>query len=149
MPLIQLTTFIGAPVEKVFDLARSIDLHQHSMTDHAEKAIAGRTEGLIEKGEIATWTAKHLGRLWALKVTITAMNSPHSFTDEMLEGNFKKMKHEHYFKPCDKGTIMADQFYFESPYGALGQLVNHFFLTKYMTRLLEKRNQHLKATAEL
>jgi ligand-binding SRPBCC domain-containing protein len=149
MPLIHLTTFIAAPIETVFDLARSIDLHQTSMTAHAEKAIAGRMEGLIEKGETVTWTAKHLGKNRMLKVIITAMNAPHYFTDEMLEGDFQKMKHEHYFKPCDNGTIMIDQFYFESPYGFLGKLVNRVFLTAYMTRLLQERNEYLKQKAEI
>ncbi|MDB5195662.1 MAG: cell division protein [Flaviaesturariibacter sp.] len=149
MPLIQLTTFIKAPIDKVFDLARSIDLHQDSMTAHSEKAIAGRQQGLIEKGETVTWMAKHVGKERKLKVIITAMNKPHSFADEMLEGDFAKMKHEHFFKQCENGTIMIDQFYFSSPYGIVGKLANHFFLTAYMTRLLEKRNQHLKAAAEL
>lgn len=149
MSLIQLTTFIQAPVEKVFDLARSIDLHKDSMSAHAEQPIAGKMKGLIEQGETVTWKAKHLGKERMLKVAITAMNPPHAFTDEMLEGDFQKMKHEHFFKPCENGTIMIDQFYFESPYGILGKLVNRFFLTAYMTRLLESRNQYLKATAEL
>ena len=40
MPTITLTTIIKAPIENVFDLARSIDLHQHSMQHTKEKAVA-------------------------------------------------------------------------------------------------------------
>ena len=40
MPNIHLTTFIAAPVERVFDLSRNIDLHKESMTKHKEEAVA-------------------------------------------------------------------------------------------------------------
>ncbi|MBL4755322.1 MAG: cell division protein, partial [Flavobacteriales bacterium] len=43
MPKINLTTKIKAPVERVFDLARSIDLHILSTTGTHEKAVAGKT----------------------------------------------------------------------------------------------------------
>jgi hypothetical protein len=47
MPTIYITTIIYAPIEKVFDAARSIDLHQASMQHTNERAIAGITKGLI------------------------------------------------------------------------------------------------------
>ncbi len=62
--------------------------------------------------------------------------SPVFFVDEMIKGDFKKMRHEHHFKPVESGTIMIDNFYFESPFGMLGKLVNAVFLKKYMTLLL-------------
>ena len=59
MPLIHLTTFIEAPVERVFDLSRNIQLHKESMKDHKEEAVAGTRFGLIGKNETVTWKAKH------------------------------------------------------------------------------------------
>ena len=59
MPKIELLTEINAPIEKVFDLSRSIDLHMGSTKQTGEKAIAGKTNGLIELGETVTWLAKH------------------------------------------------------------------------------------------
>ena len=58
------------------------------------------------------------------------------------------MKHEHYFKAVENGTIMIDQFQFESPKGIFGKIVNQLFLIKYMTRLLEERNAVIKKVAE-
>ena len=49
------------------------------------------------------------------------MHAPQSFTDEMVNGDFKQMKHEHHFKPIQNGTLMIDLFSFESPYGKAGQ----------------------------
>jgi hypothetical protein len=56
---IDLITIINAPIEICFDLSRSIDLHQHSTQQTREKAIAGRTTGLIGLNEFVTWRATH------------------------------------------------------------------------------------------
>ena len=58
------------------------------------------------------------------------------------------MKHQHFFKPCDNGTIMIDIFQFETPYKIIGTLVNKIYLTRYMKTLLEERNKVIKETAE-
>ncbi len=148
MPTIHLTTFVAAPVERVFDLSRSIDLHKQSMTKHKEEAVAGVRFGLIEKDETVTWKARHLMKDRILKTRITEMKKPETFTDEQAEGDFKYFKHEHHFKPCDNGTIMIDIINFESPYGAIGKGFNKVFLTKYMKRLIESRNTVIKKFAE-
>lgn len=50
MATIYLETLIKADIHTVFDLARDIDLHQKSTRKTNEKAIAGRTSGLIRRG---------------------------------------------------------------------------------------------------
>lgn len=148
MPTIHLTTFIAAPIRVVFDLSRHIGLHKESMSKYNEEAVAGTRFGLIEKEETVTWKAKHLFKNRLLRVKITDMVKPEQFTDEQLDGDFKMMKHEHHFKPCQNGTIMIDLLHFESPYGIFGQWFNGLHLTGYMKRLLEKRNEKIKEVAE-
>jgi ligand-binding SRPBCC domain-containing protein len=148
MPTIHLTTFIAAPVDVVFDLSRHIDLHLQSMQAYGEEAVAGTSFGLIENEETVTWQAKHLFKTRLLRVKITGMQKPDRFTSEQLEGDFKMMKHEHHFKPCDNGTIMIDLFHFESPYGFLGQWFNSLYLNNYIKRMLEQRNKTIKEFAE-
>jgi len=148
MSLIHLTTFIAAPVERVFDLSRSINLHKQSMAKYAEKVIAGKHTGLVELNDTITWNAKHLFKERMLKIKITELKRPHLFIDEAMEGDFKKMKHEHFFKPIENGTIMIDQFYFESPYGTLGKWFNAIYLEKYIEKLLTERNRAIKQIAE-
>jgi ligand-binding SRPBCC domain-containing protein len=118
------------------------------MKSHREEAVAGTRFGLIEKEETVTWRAKHLFKQRLLRVKITEMKKHEMFTDEQLEGDFKLMKHEHHFKPCDNGTILIDLFHFESPYGTFGRWINGFFLTRYMKKLLERRNKTIKELAE-
>jgi ligand-binding SRPBCC domain-containing protein len=148
MPKIELLTNINAPIQTVFDLSRSIDLHMESTKQTGEQAIAGKTSGLIELGETVTWRAKHFGIRQDLTSKITEFNSPTFFVDEMVRGTFKSIRHEHRFSEVDAHTVMKDVFVFESPFGILGKLANWLILKRYMTNLLTKRNQVIKDTAE-
>ena len=118
------------------------------MAHTGEEAIAGTTSGLIGLNETVTWKARHLRRTRIFKSKITAMSEPLSFTDEMVQGDFKSVRHEHHFKKIDNGTLLIDIFTFESPYGGLGRLAERLFLTRYMKNLLEIRNQMIKEYAE-
>ena len=148
MPTIHLTTFIPAPVKRVFDLSRSISLHKLSMQHTGEVAVGGVTSGLIKQDETVTWKAKHLFKTRFFTSKITEMLPFEKFTDKMIRGDFKSFEHEHHFKPCENGTIVIDLFHFESPYGLLGKWFNSFYLTKYMKLLLEQRNKTIKDYAE-
>jgi ligand-binding SRPBCC domain-containing protein len=148
MPTIHLTTFIAAPVDVVFDLSRHIGLHKESMSKFKEEAVAGTRFGLIEKEETVTWKAKHLFKNRMLRSKITAMKKPDIFIDEQVQGDFKMMKHEHHFKPCENGTIVIDLFCFESPYGIFGKWFNSLYLTNYIKKMLEQRNKTIKEFAE-
>lgn len=148
MTNIHLTTFITAPIERVFDLSRSIALHKISTAHTGEKAIAGVISGLIKQGETVTWQAKHLFKERKFTSKVTEMNLPDSFTDEMLHGDFKSFKHEHHFKPTNNGTIMIDIIHFECPFGVVGNLFSSLYLKKYMMNLLLQRNEVIKQYAE-
>jgi len=148
MSSIHLTTFITAPVDRVFDLSRSINLHQISTMQTNEKAIAGTINGLININETVTWQAKHLFKIRQHTSKITAMQKPDFFTDKMIKGDFRSFRHEHHFKQADNGTIMIDLLTFESPYGIFGKLVNKFYLKNYLQQLIEKRNIVIKEYAE-
>ena len=148
MPVIQLATFIAAPRERVFDLARSIDAHQQSTAGTHERAVAGVTRGLIGMGDEVTWEARHLGVRQRLTVRITECDRPARFQDVMLKGAFQAMRHDHVFTEQSGGTVMHDRFEFASQLGPLGGLVDRLFLAGYLRRFLVRRNQALKELAE-
>jgi|SRR3569833_2033134 len=148
MQKIELLTEINAPVEKVFDLARSIELHVESTKHTGEHAIAGKTSGLIELGETVTWRAKHFGIRQSMTSKITGFDRPNYFVDKMVKGAFKSLSHEHRFSYSDGRMLMKDIFMFESPLGILGRFFNWLIFTRYMTWLLEERNRVIKEAAE-
>jgi len=148
MPIIQLETKIKSKIEICFDLSRSIDLHQISTAKTSEKAIVGRTTGLIELDEFVTWQAKHFGVLQELTSKITAFKRPFHFRDEQLKGPFKSIKHDHYFEQGDDYVIMKDIFNFQSPFGLIGKMVDKLILANYLKELLIERNNVIKEYAE-
>lgn len=148
MPKIVLETKISAPVDRCFDLSRSIDLHKISTEHTNEEAIDGVTSGLISLNESVTWRAKHFGIYQKLTTEITEFDNPKFFVDEMVKGAFKGFRHEHHFESIENGTLMTDIFDYQSPFGILGKLVDVIVLKRYMTKLLIKRNDTIKEFAE-
>ncbi|MCF3110419.1 SRPBCC family protein [Niabella sp. CC-SYL272] len=147
MPVIMLETVINADIETCFDLARSIDLHHFSTVQTGERAIAGKTSGLIGAGETVTWQATHFGIRQKLTSKITAYNRPFFFRDEQLRGAFRFIKHDHYFEPTESGTLMKDVFRFLSPLGILGRIIDATIMKRYLSGFLTKRNNVIKAIA--
>jgi len=144
----QLQTVIEAPIERVYDLARDIDLHARSMAHTGERAVAGRTSGLIGLGETVSWRACHFGFTWSLTSRITVAEPPSRFVDEQSSGPFRSFRHEHRFEAIPGGTLLVDDWQHVSPLGPLGRLVDRLLLAGHMRRLLETRSLALKTEAE-
>ncbi len=148
MPVIQLHTRIRAPLQRCFDLARSVDLHLQSTRGTGEQAVAGVTHGLLGPGDQVTWRARHFGVWQELTSCITAFDPPRHFRDSMVRGAFARFDHDHYFAADGEHTDMRDVFDFTSPLGPLGRIADVLVLTRYMRRFLAERNRVLKQVAE-
>jgi ligand-binding SRPBCC domain-containing protein len=148
MTTITIVTTIRATPERCFDASRDLDLHLASMVDTGERAVAGRTSGLIELGEEVTWEARHFGIRQHFTSAITAYDRPRHFQDSMVRGAFASFVHDHYFDACEEGTRMTDVLVFRSPLGVLGAIVDGLVMAAYLTRLLTKRNEVVKAALE-
>lgn len=148
MPTIFHEIYIDAPVNACFDLARNVDIHIETSSRTKERAVAGITAGLMEKGDEVTWEAVHFGIKQKLTAKIIAMEQPHSFTDAMVKGAFHSFIHTHSFLESGKGTVMIDRFVYRSPLGPLGGLADKLFLEKYMKKFIVNRAIELKKIAE-
>jgi ligand-binding SRPBCC domain-containing protein len=148
MPIIKIEFRVNAPLERVFDLARCIDLHEATMMKQGEKAIAGVTKGLIKLGETVTWEATHFGVKQNLTSKITQYERPRHFRDSMVEGVFKRFDHDHFFEHSGAQTLMKDIFDYDSPLGFLGNIADILFLESYMREILTERNRLIKEIAE-
>jgi uncharacterized protein YndB with AHSA1/START domain len=104
MTTITIETMIRASPARCFDASRDLDLHLESMGHTGERAVAGRTSGLIELGEQVTWEGRHFGFRQRFTSAITAYDRPHHFQDSMVRGAFASFVHDHYFEPCEEGT---------------------------------------------
>ena len=132
MPVIKIEVEINAPIERVFDLARCIDLHEETMSKTNERAIAGTTKGLINSGETVTWQATHFGIRQKLTSKITKFDRPFHFQDAMLKGAFKRFTHDHFFEQTGEKVLMKDVFDYDSPLWVFGEIADALFLESYM-----------------
>jgi hypothetical protein len=115
MVTIEDLTVLRAPIERCFDLARSVEVHLAGNVHSGETAVAtaGVTTGLISLGQRVAWRAKHFGVWHNLTSEITAMDRPAWFQDNMVQGIFRLMKHDHFFRTLSrKETEMKDVFCF-------------------------------------
>ena len=144
MTTIKLTTSVNAPMEDVFNISRDIDFHKHSASQTQEKAIAGVQSGLIAMGETVTWRGKHFGIWLTHKSIISAYKYPSYFVDEMVDGNFKSFKHQHYFIEDGHKTMMKDVLSYTVPYGFIGMIIDYLFLKRHLTHFLKVRNESIK-----
>ena len=148
MTTIHLRTEISAPINLVFDLARSIDIHKESTASSNETAIDGVTSGLINKGEKVTWRGKHFGIYLTHTSIIPEMMSPNYFVDEMIRGRFKSFIHTHTFHSQDGKTIMDDKIEYQTPFGLFGEIFDKLILLNHLTTFITERNKFIKSKAE-
>lgn len=148
MPRIITTIKINAPIERVFDLSRSLDFHAYSQKHRKEVAVGGKTSGLINLGEKVTWRATHLGVPQELTVEITKFDQPYTFRDSMVRGAFKRFDHDHIFEQVNGGVKVTDIFDYNSPLSILGKIFDFLVLKRYMTRFSTERNRALKQALE-
>jgi ligand-binding SRPBCC domain-containing protein len=145
---IKLNTLIDAPIERCFDLARSIDLHLRSAHQTQERAIAGISSGLISHEEEVEWQARHFGFTFTMRVRITEFKRPSFFRDQQIHGPFKSFVHDHAFSSEGKATLMSDRLEFESPMGFLGSILDMLVINRHLEKFLITRNAAIKAAAE-
>jgi ligand-binding SRPBCC domain-containing protein len=148
MGIITVLTDIRAPIDRVFDLARSIDLHVKSAGPTGEKAIGARTSGLLALDDEVTWRGRHFGVWQSFTSRITAYSRPDHFRDSMQRGAFKKLDHDHYFSHRGGVTTMRDVIEFTAPWGVLGKVADKMVLQKHLRGFLVERNRVLKRIAE-
>jgi ligand-binding SRPBCC domain-containing protein len=144
-------TLIRAPIERCFDMARSVEVHLAGNVHCGEEAVVleGVTTGLVGLGQRVTWRARHFGVRQKLTSEITAMEPPAYFQDTMLRGAFRWMVHDHYFRAVSAAeTEMRDVFRFAAPLGVLGRVMEIAVLRGYMRALLRERNAAVREAAE-
>jgi ligand-binding SRPBCC domain-containing protein len=148
MASIRVETLIKGPIDRCFDLARSVEAHVTSTEKTAERVVGGKKEGLFELGDSVTWEGRHFGLRLRQGSTITRFEPPHVFVDEGTSGPLGNFRHVHQFVPERGATLMVDTFEYELPAHLGGGLADRLVVERHMRRLLTDRAAYLKQQAE-
>jgi ligand-binding SRPBCC domain-containing protein len=149
MGAITIETRIRAPIELCFDLARDVNAHAESAAFSSERVVApGRTQGLLELGDLVAFEGRHFGMTQRFVARITALDRPNSFVDEMVEGAFKWLRHVHEFESNGGLTIMRDKLEWKAPFGLIGGLADLLFVSRHMRWFVATKQTSLRRIAE-
>jgi len=149
MTRIVIETRIHAPIELCFDLARDVNAHRESAAFSSERVVPpGRTEGLLELGDLVAFEGRHFGVRQRFVARITALDRPRRFDDEMVQGSFKWLRHFHEFEFADGITTMRDTLEWEPPLGVIGRLAEALFLRRHMIWFVSTKQNGLRRMAE-
>jgi ligand-binding SRPBCC domain-containing protein len=149
MTSIVIETKIRAPIELCFDLARDVNAHRESAAFSSERVVPpGRTEGLLDLGDLVAFEGRHFGIRQRFVARITALDRPRRFVDEMVQGSFKWLRHYHEFEFNDGITTMRDTLEWEPPLGIVGRIADRLFLRRHMHWFVSTKQNGLKRMAE-
>lgn len=151
MPTIRLATHVDAPTERVFDLARSVDLREETLRPLG-RPVAGLTGGLCDPGETTVWRASVLGTRVDFTTKVTVYSRPHHFRSTLVGAPFERLIHDYFFvfedraDPAD-GTTVREVFTYESGYGPLGRVLDAALRERF-EGMLAARAARLREVAE-
>jgi ligand-binding SRPBCC domain-containing protein len=126
---------ILAPIEVCFDLARDVDAHVKTSSMTGERAVGGRTSGLLELGDVVTFEALHFGSRQRLTSKIVEFDRPKRFVDEMVNGAFASLRHTHEFFVDGTSVLMRDTLTWRSPLGPLGVIAYKLFVERHLCNI--------------
>lgn len=148
MPSIHITTFIAAPIERVFDLSRNLTIYKVFMQNRKETFSSGAASNLIAHGETLTFHARHFGKTRLVTTRVIDLKKPSSFVHEQVKGDLVHFKHEQHFKSVENGTIMIDLIDFESPRDVIGKVIGKLYMKSYLEQFMNTRNKLIQQYAE-
>lgn len=148
MAKIHLTTFIAAPVDRVFDLSRHIALYKLLFQGRKEKISSGAASALLGKNETISIIASHGGKARMTMLKLTTLERPNLFVEEQVKGDLQNYRHEHHFKRAENGTILIDILEFGTPKDIVGKIFGKVYFKKYLEDLLRKRTEIVRGYAE-
>lgn len=145
---IHITTFVQAPVQRVYDLARNISVLKSSLRDTPAEVNSGAGGHLFSPGDTLTFQSRNLGKTRTVTARITEMDGKSLFTEEQVKGDLKSFRHAHHFKETENGTIMIDLIECEGPRDFIGSLAGERALRRFIERIAGKRIAQIRQYAE-
>ena len=148
MANIQLTTFVAAPVPRVFNLSRNISIYRKVFNAPNERFDFSGSDNHLSPGDSVSIQARHISRFRSISLKVTSFEQPWYYQEELIKGDLPFYKHEHHFKEIDNGSIMIDVITYGHPNDLIGKMLASFYMKTYIEKLANERNRLIKEYAE-
>lgn len=96
---------------------------------------------VLRKGTLIDYTFKIHGLPAKWRTEICEWHPPRSFLDIQLRGPFNLWHHEHFFEPCNGGTLLTDRITYRLPLGNLGTFFAESLVSKEINRFFDFRRK--------
>lgn len=136
---------VHAPIHRMFSLSCSVALVHEEL---GMTAVAGRTRGLVQSGDIIRWQGWQLGLPQYHVSLISGFQPPHFLQDTMLTGRFAYFQHDHHLREIPEGTLLQDELRFRMPLGVVGKATGKVLLLPHIRHLMRSRFARLKRIGE-
>src|SRR5262245_40900373 len=142
MPFFSYSSLVQSPPAAVFQaLARPANTLKLSPPDMNLELI--EAPECLHDGARVVWKARRFGLSKQIVQVVTAFTDNEHFTEEQVEGPFRRMVHVHRFEPADNGTRLTDEFDFDPPGGMLGFLLTEAAIRRELQAAFEYRERLL------
>lgn len=148
MAEIHCTSFIKAPVERVFDLCRSMEMLKVYLRDQGAQLLAGKVNGLLAPNDVFTLKGKHYKRDRFFRLKIKEVNPHTHLASEIVAGDLKYFDHGIFFKQAENGTIIIDKINFKSKFGIVSNLIDQYYIKPKFEKMIAGRNDLISKYAE-
>ena len=149
MPVVEHVTLVAAPLARVFDCARALDLPPViALASGGEpgRRVAGPDRPLLEKGDERTWTRGAFRRSIVLRTA--GCDAGRWLREQRVRGPFHIYHHDRYFEAVAGGTRVHDMLAFRVGMGPLGRVLERLFVYRRMREALARQCEVLRAAAE-
>jgi ligand-binding SRPBCC domain-containing protein len=145
---IRFETWINAPVERCFQIALHVEMHNSGVRKRAQKAVGGVTSGRLSEGDVVTLESRQFGRQLRYTCRVEKVRPYSYFREVRVDGALSRFEHDHHFAPMDDGTRMREEITFSVPWGVLGRMATKMFVKSRLTELMVARSLEIKRVAE-
>jgi uncharacterized protein len=137
--------WIPAPIEKVFAFFQDEKNLEILTPDLLNFKVLQMNTPTIQKLTHIDYKLKVHGLPIRWKTEIRDWNPPHLFSDYQLKGPYCLWHHFHHFSEKDGGTLMADQVYFQLPFGMIGNFFGGWFVRKDVRAIFSYRFKKIES----
>jgi hypothetical protein len=139
---------VRAPIERCFELARSVELAgEMAGVQVTENGIA-RSHGQVQAGDHMIWKGWSFGLPARHESVVTRVEAPRALEDRMVRGRFRRFEQIQSLSEIDDHTLVTATVRFVIPRGLPGRLLARHLVIPSITRMLQRRMNLLKETAE-
>lgn len=133
--------YVSHPRDKVFAFFKNEHNLEKITPPLLNFKVLGKNTEKIQEGTIIDYQLKLRGIPIRWKSLIKDFVQDETFTDQQLNGPYKKWVHTHGFISVNEGTLMTDNIIYKVPFGLLGRIIAGSYVARDVDKIFKYRQE--------